>query len=373
MKRWSVLRLETGRAGLAGLARAALAGLCLAVPPGWVRGAGEAESEPRVRAVERGVAWLRSVQRADGSIRTEDRNETVMTSLALLAFASAGHQPVDPGPEGEAMRKALGFVLREDRQSPDGYFGQRDGSRMYGHGITTLMLAEMLGMGTDREQDRLIRERCERAIELIVRSQQVKQGSHRGGWRYTPDSRDADLSVTVWQLAALRSARNAGLEVSRKAIDDAVEYVRRSFRPGRGLDPRAPAVGPVGEFTYQAESGEGRFSTTAQGLLAMQVCGLYEAPEVEAAANRLLSNTRDHAERWFYYATYYYSKGMYQRGGRHAEAAERRVLEVLLPRQRPDGSWIGDGEERQAGPVYSTSLAVLSLAVRHHFLPIYER
>jgi squalene cyclase len=323
------------------------------------------------QAVNRGIQWLRSVQRKDGAIATDDRNETAMTSLALLAFASAGHQAIDPTPEGEAMRNALAFVLREDRQQGDGYFGQTDGSRMYGHGITTLMLAEMLGMGVDREQDRLLRRRCTKAVELILRSQQAKQGPHRGGWRYTPESRDADLSVTVWQLAALRSARNAGLEISKKAIDDGIDYVKRSFRPEQ--ERREGGGMPIGGFSYQADNNETRFSTTAQGLLALQVCGQYDGPEVEGAANRLLTNTRDQTSKWFYYATYYYSKGMYQRGGKHADAAEHRVLEVLLPRQRPDGSWPAEGEEQKAGPVYSTSLAVLSLAVRHHFLPIYER
>lgn len=341
------------------------AGSGLAAEP---RGGGE----PAEQAVDKGIAWLRSIQRKDGAIVTDNHNETAMTSLALLAFASAGHQPIDPGPDGEAMRKALSFVLRDDRQQPDGYFGQADGSRMYGHGITTLMLSEMLGMGVDREQDRLIRRRCARAIDLILRSQQVKQGPHRGGWRYTPDSRDADLSVTVWQLAALRSARNAGLEVSKKAIDDGIDYVKRSFRPQEDRQRRGDGM-PIGGFSYQADSNESRFSTTAQGLLALQVCGQYDIPEVEAAANRLLTNTRDQTEKWFYYATYYYSKGMYQRGGKHAEAAERRVAEVLLPRQQPDGAWSVEGEEKKAGPIYSTSLAVLSLAVRHHYLPIYER
>jgi len=341
----------------------ALAGSTTAAEP---RGGEAAE-----RAVNKGIGWLRSIQRTEGAISVDQRNETVMTSLALLAFASAGHQTIDPGPEGEAMRKALAFVLRDDRQQADGYFGDADGSRMYGHGITTLMLAELLGMGMDREQDTLIRRRCALAIDLILRSQQAKQGAHKGGWRYSPDSRDADLSVTVWQLAALRSARNAGLEVSKKAIDDGIEYVRRSYRPERPGDGGGGMA--IGGFSYQADGNETPFSTTAQGLLALQVCGQYEGPEVEGAANRLLTNTRDQTEKWFYYATYYYSKGMYQRGGRHADAAERRVAEVLLPRQRPDGSWPVEGEEQKAGPVYSTSLAILSLAVRHHYLPIYER
>ena len=39
--------------------------------------------------------------------------------------------------------------------------------------------------------------------------------------------------------------------------------------------------------------------------------------------------------------------------------------------QRSDGSWAGNGQEHD--PVYSTSLAILALSVRYHYLPIYQR
>jgi hypothetical protein len=37
---------------------------------------------------------------------------------------------------------------------------------MYGHGITTLMLSEMLGMGLDIEQDEMIREKCRKGTAI---------------------------------------------------------------------------------------------------------------------------------------------------------------------------------------------------------------
>ena len=55
-----------------------------------------------------------------------------------------------------------------------GYFGKH-GGRMYGHGIVTLTLAELLGMGMELKTDSSIREKCQMAIDMILRSQRVPQ------------------------------------------------------------------------------------------------------------------------------------------------------------------------------------------------------
>ena len=52
---------------------------------------------------------------------------------------------------------------------------------MYGHGIVTLTLAEMLGMGMDEETDKSIREKCQKAIDLILRSQKVQKNQAQQG------------------------------------------------------------------------------------------------------------------------------------------------------------------------------------------------
>ena len=62
---------------------------------------------------------------------------------------------------------------------------------------------------------------------------------------------------------------------------------------------------------------------------------------------------------------------MHQRGGKHAETAEELVRKLLLEKRQADGSWSApNGEEAGAGKVYSTSMAILSLAVKYHYLPI---
>jgi len=80
-------------------------------------------------AVERGVAYLLSKQRKDGSI-TDRQYETTMTAWAIMAMASTGVTPSEVGVQGEAASRALDFVLLDDRIDKDGYYGNRDGSRM---------------------------------------------------------------------------------------------------------------------------------------------------------------------------------------------------------------------------------------------------
>jgi hypothetical protein len=323
-------------------------------------------------AVAKAIKFLVGKQklRSDGSIYDRG-NPTTMTALALMAMASVGHQPVNANEEGRVMQRGLDFILKESNQDAHGYFGNRDGGRMYGHGIITLTLSEMLGMGVSEDQDKILRKRCQKAIDLILRSQKVpKSPSHQGGWRYSPDARDADLSVSIWQLMSLRSAKNAGLEVPASAIESAIKYLERSYHSS--LDAKGEPVNKKSGFAYQP-GGHPEYTTTSAGLLAMQVCGEYESPFVKGAADWLLENPPNTGRKFFFYGTYYYSQGMYQRGGDYAKIARDKVEEILLKLKRNDGSWHGSGSENSAGQVYSTAMAVLALAVKYHYLPIYQR
>ena len=103
----------------------------------------------------------------------------------------------------------------------------------------------------------------------------------------------------------------------------------------------------------------------------MQVCGRYDAESVLRTADYLLKEEPRKEDEWFYYGTYYYAQGMAQRGGEYASTAKRLTSEIMLRNQGKDGSWrTRGGQERDAGPVYSTSLALLSLSIHHNFLAI---
>src|SRR6185503_17354514 len=67
----------------------------------------------------------------------------------------------------------------------------------------------------------------------------------RGGWRYIDDfnEQDSDLSLTGWNLMFLRSARNAGFDVPKESIDDAIAYIRRTFEKDAGVFNYTTVIG----------------------------------------------------------------------------------------------------------------------------------
>ena len=115
-------------------------------------------------------------------------------------------------------------------------------------------------------------------------------------------------------------------------------------------------------FAYQP-GGHPEYTTTAAGLLAMQVCGEYES-FVKGAADWLLENEPNTSRKFFYYGTYYYSQAMYQRGGDHAKEAREKVEESS--RSCKGKTVRGKAPDRRegAGEIYSTTMAVLALAVK---------
>jgi hypothetical protein len=324
------------------------------------------------RAVHAGVEFLMDSQRDDGGI-ADRGHEVAMTSLAIMAMAAIGTEPTPHTSAGRAMNRAIEFVVSGNHQDTRGYFGGRDGSRMYGHGIVTLMLTEILGMGATPKQNEKIHIALNDAIKLILAAQRVtKSDKLTGGWRYTPDSRDSDLSVSVWQLMALRSAKNDGLDVPGEAIEKALAYLKHSYTSPMSRDgvPREKISG----FSYTPGTHHPSFTMTAAGLLAMQVCGQYDSPLVEGAAEWLLQHPPKNHERFFFYGVYYFAQGMHQAGGKYAAQADKLVPELLLNGQGGDGSWLArGGEERNIGTVYATAMSILSLSVRYHYLPIYQR
>ncbi len=183
-------------------------------------GAAELITTETQKSIEAGLAWLSKQQNADGSYGSGAyRGNIAVTSLSALAMMASGSSP-GRGPYGPQIDKALQFVM--DNTSPSGFISVQNAAThgpMYSHGFGALFLAEAYGM-TRRPE---IREKLEKAIRLIVDTQ-----NGEGGWRYQPVRADADLSVTICQINALRAARNAGIFVPKETVEACIRYVKQS-------------------------------------------------------------------------------------------------------------------------------------------------
>lgn len=312
-------------------------------------------------AINRGLAFIAGQQNAQGAWLTEAWGEsTAITSLAVMAFLAAGHVPGE-GPYGETISKGVRWVVSQ--QQPNGMLIRKAQSHgpMYDHGICTLMLAEVSGM-MDGADALLVRRALEKGVRLILESQAVdKFDRHQGGWRYQMDSRDSDLSVTGWQVMALRAAKDIGCDVPAEAIDRAVEYVKMC------ADRRQNGFG------YQPGNGPTP-TLTGTGITCLEVCGEHNSVEALGGAKWLIAHPLVEKSTYFYYGVYYTGVGMFKMGGDIAAHNHRHLVDVLIPIQKPDGGWNPQhGSEKQAGRIYSTSLSVLALAVEYRYLPIYQR
>src|SRR5437868_9406440 len=207
-----------------------------------------------------------------------------------MAFQAAGQLPGE-GEFGKNVTAGMQYLL--DSTSADGLMGNHnDGQYMYGHGVASIALAELYG----QTRSPAMRQKLDRIIKVIIASQ-----NNEGGWRYRPIARDADISVTVLQVVALRAAKNAGLEVPQATIDRAVGYVKRCHHA------------PSGGFTYQPNRDPG-FARTAAAIYSLQVCGLYDEPMANRGAEYLLRNNKNH-DQWFTYGNVYAAHALYVLGG----------------------------------------------------------
>ncbi|MFO1022881.1 MAG: prenyltransferase/squalene oxidase repeat-containing protein [Planctomycetales bacterium] len=307
------------------------------------------------QAILRGLRYLAAQQHADGSFgdSVAVRSNVAIVSLAGMAFLSAGHTP-GRGEFGETVEKATQFILKACQ--PNGFIHLADSighGPMYGHGFATLYLAEVYGMSPRQE----IHDKLQRAVKIIISSQ-----NKEGGWRYYPVKNDADISVTVCQMMALRAARNAGIAVPKETVDSCLEYVKKC----QNLD---------GGFKYQLIQGsESLFPRSAAGLVALYSAGLYEGKNVERALGYVQryhpgKNQGVHRnEPHFFYGHYYAVQGMWLAGGDSWQQWYPAIQKELLSQQMSDGSW-GD----HFSPEYGTAMACIILQMPNCYLPIFQR
>ena len=330
--------------------------------------------------VDRALAWLAARQAADGSFPTLPQGQPAVTSLAIMAFLSRGHQP-GAGPYGQQINRAIDYVIA--CQMPDSLFSYQTPAPVYqmrrashtasyNHGISGLMLAEVYGQVAGARA-KAVRQAIEKALQFTRELQiRPKTAEDRGGWRYlrVNGSPDSDLSVTAWQLMFLRSARNSEFNVPQQYVEEAMAFVRRCW------DERA------GGFRYAAagmgEDGIGR-GVTAAGIVSLAMAGQHQTKMAQAAGDWLLAHPfRRYGEylgghEKFIYSTLYWSQAAAQLGGRYWQQMYPPMVDLILKAQTPDGSWRSEANLAEFGDELTTAMAVLSLTPPYQLLPVYQR
>ena len=311
------------------------------------------------QAVLRGLAWLAEHQNEDGSWGED--NKGAMTGFGVLCFL--GHGELQDSPQfGPTVGKALTWIF-ENGTANEGRLHMAKAFTAQGpyeHAICAYALGEYYTMTKDKRVVKLLTQ----AIAHIIEGQ-----GPGGGWMYAYDKSGDDLSVSGWQIQALKAAHLGQLpnpEVD-KALTKAIAYIER-------------VRGPKGGYGYQNAGDD--YSLTGVGIL----CQLFwkgERGNLRQGMTWLLEQTEKskpvkYKERsGDLYAWYYHTQACLMFGGEAWTKWNAWFQDEVCDVQNPDGSWPipggnspgPQGADTLTGAVYRTSLCVLMLEVFYRYMP----
>jgi len=357
-------------------------------------GGGTEQSEA---AVEAALAWLAEHQWPDGGWRFDlekcpscsgycrnsgsHTSSTAATGLALLSFLGAGYTHQD-GKYQDVVSRGLYYLkermtitshggdLRDSKAAlevevPAGGLlnaanlaaaARRD--NMYSHGIASLAITEAYAMTRDRE----LREPAEQAVKFIVSAQYED-----GGWRYAPGFESpgpGDMTVSGWQIAVLKSAVLAGIDVPYEVwmkINDFLDSVQ--------------LAGGAQYLYLRGDRPTRRTAATPIGLLCRMIGGWPRdhRPLLQGTAKigDLLPQRKD------MYFNYYASQVLHHMSGPQWEKWNPKMREYLIATQAAEGhetgSWyFTESHSEPGGRLYTTAMAAMTLEVYYRYMPLYK-
>jgi hypothetical protein len=310
-------------------------------------------------AVIKALEWLKRNQAADGSWGP---NKPAMTGLGLLTFLAHGETTASKQ-YGATVEKAIRWLLAN--QKPDGMFAEKNQPGVYAHAIAAYAISEAYGL--TRIPD--LKPAMEKAIDQIVKGQQPG-----GSWDYSYNKgARRDTSVAGWHIQALKAAYIAGAETP--GIKEAMDLAVKDITSAHDVQ--------TGRFFYSARGSHQTDSITAVGVLSLQLLGQARSKEARAGLQAMQGAKCDYRNPpgWPMYAWYYITQSKFHTGGQLWDSWNNQFAPELTKNQNDDGSWTsagqnlkgdGHGKETNYGPVYSTTLAALTLQVYYRNLPTYK-
>jgi hypothetical protein len=318
-------------------------------------------------AVARGLAWLASQQRGNGSWvydGTSAGDVCASTSMALLPFLAAGqtHKPAKGNTYQQIVLKGLNQLI-ELQNKDKGNF--RTASNMYSHSIAAVALCELYGMTGDK----MVLYPAKAAIDYIIKA----QGAN-GSWGYQ-SGQEGDTSIVGWQIQALKSAEMCKDIPVPKAV---FEKARKFLDSVSGGSKKAT-------YGYRDGPGEPGTALTAVGLLCRYYMDGWGPvhPGLQEGVEGLLKRNPPVQNKFNMYYYYYATQVVhFHEGDAWFKDWNPKMRDMLIKMQvGPDkpkaiaGSWDRDSATvgSHCGRLGTTCLALLTLEVYYRHLPLYKR
>jgi squalene-hopene/tetraprenyl-beta-curcumene cyclase len=342
-------------------------------------------------AIDKGLAFLKTQQKPDGSWSETDPNHPGLTALPLIAFQ---REPTGKyfKEQPEFMQK--GYAFLRSKAQPDGGIYSR-GLANYN---TSLALMALLNSGNPKDEPLI---EAAHAFIVGMQAKGMTDPSVDGGIGYGPNGTEhqhPDLDNTLIALEALRAYKTTHPSAETGAGKDlnwaaAIEFISRCQNlPGSNKEPWVShAAADKGGFIYfpgDSKAGEDKLPNGGVALRSygtMSYAGLLsfiyadmkkDDPRVTAALDWLEKNYTleenpgmQRAGLFYYYTLM--SKGLAAAGVQELKLADGRKIDwekelglKLINIQNSDGSWVNDtGRWMEKDPVLVTSYCVMALEI----------
>ena len=348
--------------------------------------------EATEKVVMAGLDWLKRHQSPDGSWdpvsygqmcdsnlgatctgRGSGIHTAGLTGLAILTYLGAGYDSSRPSPFTECVKKGLKWL--KNNQDAEGCFGSRSNNHFtYSHSCATLAMCEAYASTKQSAWKKCAQD----GLKFIGTCQNPYKA-----WRYGVKPGDNDSSVTGWMLMALKSGKDAGLEVDVRSMSDGMAFVNSMTDEETGrtgyVTRGSGVVRPEGQTDkWPASESE---ALTAVAMCSRIFCGTAdsEAGLMKAGAELLSKKLPvwDEAKGSIdMYYWYYGTLAMFQVGGSQWDAWNKALKGVVIDQQVKEGCTRGSWEPKDpwcedGGRIYATSLMTLCLEVYYRYPKVF--
>jgi hypothetical protein len=294
-----------------------------------------------------------------GAAAGDARYDVGVTSLALLAYLGNGHTHRF-GNHKRVVNKGLRYLKQV--QKADGSIGFAQGESIYNHAYATLALCEAYAVS----RDFTLKAQAQKAIGFVLKAQNPNLG-----WQYGVKPGRNDSSVTGAMLQALLAGRTAGLKVPGSALEGATAWLARATNREGNTGYQTPGGGSSylpgtdGKFdALPVNTAITIFGRRMEGDAADQF------EKARKHLDRALPAWEKRKINFYYW--YYATNAQFQLGGDGWKAWSTALQATLVPSQETKGcakgSWKPHGEWCiVGGRVYSTAMATLSLETYYRY------